>query len=302
MELATLAKRWAWTSGAGMRLAAWPLARLRLAARAIIRSTRMIWREEVRKMRPVEAKPKRLNLGDRAPLVLRRETVIASSLERPVRIAWISDLHLWRRSSIRTVRNVLLAVHEAQPDVVILGGDLVDRGPGLRLLERLVRGLSRVAPIYALPGNHDEAFGVNRVAAAVRRAGGHWLNPGATVVANGTVSLVTGEFGGFRTILPTVIVACLHDPETAEAWDGRAHAILAGHLHGGQIMLAEASGRSWPCALRYRWCGPRFRLPFGTELIVGRGAGDLFPVRWRCPREVLCVDLVPAPKASEKKA
>ena len=156
-----------------------------------------------------------------------------------------------------------------------------------------MRGLSRVAPVYALPGNHDEAFGVSRVAAAVRAAGGTWLELGATVVANGTVSLVTGEFEGFRTIPPTVIVACLHDPATAEAWDGRAHAILAGHLHGGQIMLAEARGRSWPCALRYRWCGPRFRLPFGTELIVGRGAGDLVPVRWRCPREVLCVDLVP---------
>jgi predicted MPP superfamily phosphohydrolase len=69
--------------------------------------------------------------------------------------------------------------------------------------------------------------------------------------------------------------------------------VLAGHLHGGQIVFAEAGGKSWPCALCYRWCGPRFEIAHGTTVLVGRGAGDLLPLRWNCPRELLCVDLEP---------
>lgn len=232
-------------------------------------------------------------LGVGGALALRWETVTVAGLTRRLRVAWVSDVHLWRRGTIRTVRAVILAVREARPDVVVLGGDLVDAKMGLRQLELLVRALIRVAPLWALPGNHDESFGVGRVEAAVRRAGGSWLPDGPAHVAGGEVRLMTGDAQRWMSRVGGFIVACVHNPATARAWDGAASVVLAGHLHGGQIVLMESGGRAWPCALVYRWCGPRFELPLGTTLLVGRGAGDQLPVRWCCPREVLCVDLVP---------
>lgn len=46
--------------------------------------------------------------------------------------------------------------------------------------------------------------------------------------------------------------------------------VLAGHLHGGQLVRFEL--------------GP-------TTLIVSRGAGDSLPLRWRCPREVVLCEI-----------
>ena len=61
------------------------------------------------------------------------------------------------------------------PDLVLLGGDLVDWTSGMEALQSLVRRLSRVAPVGAVAGNHDRWIGVARVRAAVLDGGGHWL-------------------------------------------------------------------------------------------------------------------------------
>ena len=67
------------------------------------------------------------------------------------------------------------AVHEAAPDLILLGGDLADNRHGLPALEGCVRDLVEVAPVHAVPGNHDERAGLAEVRAAVEAGGGHWL-------------------------------------------------------------------------------------------------------------------------------
>ena len=62
--------------------------------------------------------------------------------------------------------------------------------------------------------------------------------------------------------------------------------MLAGHLHGGQCVLATRRGRLYPAAWIYRWHGLRFA-EWGAVLLVSRGAGDTLPVRFNCPREVI---------------
>jgi predicted MPP superfamily phosphohydrolase len=234
--------------------------------------------------------------------VVRIERVSVPELSRRVRIAWVSDLHLGRRTGIRTVRAVVLGVRRAAPDVIVIGGDSVDRTLGLHHLAVLVRALARVAPVWALPGNHDVSFGVTRIATTVRANGGAWLPGVVASVTGGAVSLIAGEAEVAGGPPAGVVVTCLHAPAAAARWRGRSRLAIAGHLHGGQIVLAEAFGRSWPCAFFFRWCGPRFELSGGTTLIVGAGAGDMLPVRWRCPREIVCVDLVPARESRDNRA
>ena len=230
--------------------------------------------------------------GDGGPLLARRETVAVAGLARTVRLAWVSDLHLGRRTGVRTVRAVLDAVRAAPADVVVLGGDLVDGAAGLAQLQRLIRRLRAVAPVVALPGNHDCGWSEERVRAAVLAAGGEWLPTRDHVVA-GTVTLATRAEDGLAWARAIARVGCVHDPAEAPVWAGRARVVLAGHLHGGQVVLGWWGGRWWPGALFYRWCGPRFELAGNTTLLVGCGVGDTLPVRWRCPREILRVELVP---------
>jgi predicted MPP superfamily phosphohydrolase len=248
----------------------------------------LLWYEEARTF--CGPRTNSLVLGDGGPVTVRSERIPVVGLSRSVRIAWISDLHLGRRSAQRTVRRVVVASRTLHPDAIVLGGDLVDGERGLRQLAGLVRALRRIAPVWALPGNHDEWFDRGRVAATVRGAGGGWLPGVAATVADTAVTLVTSE----TTRVSGIVVACLHAPSAARQWRGRARLLLAGHLHGGQVVLAKHFGRDWPGAFFFRWCGPRFELSEDSTLLVSRGVGDTLPIRWRCPREVICADLVPA--------
>jgi predicted MPP superfamily phosphohydrolase len=62
--------------------------------------------------------------------------------------------------------------------------------------------------------------------------------------------------------------------------------VLAGHLHGGQCVLATRRRRLYPAAWIYRWHGLRFA-EWGAVMLVSRGAGDTLPIRFNCPREVI---------------
>lgn len=253
----------------------------------------LLWYEDARTGAAAIRRP-RLTLGHGGELARRIECVPVAGLERPTRIAWISDLHLVRRETIATVQATIVAVRALRPDVIVLGGDLVDGDPGLEQLAQLIRALTSVAPVWALPGNHDERFGTPRVAATVRAAGGAWLPGVVAPLAGGAVWLAAGENGPEQPLPAGVVIACLHAPARARRWQGRARLVLAGHLHGGQFIFAKAFGRFWPCAFFFRWSGPRFELAQETTVIVGSGAGDLMPIRWQCQREIVAVDLVPA--------
>jgi predicted MPP superfamily phosphohydrolase len=62
--------------------------------------------------------------------------------------------------------------------------------------------------------------------------------------------------------------------------------VLAGHLHGCQMVAFEYRDRLFPGALFYQHCFIRSRCG-PARLVVSRGVSDLVPVRWRCPREVV---------------
>ena len=80
---------------------------------------------------------------------------------------------------------------------------------------------------------------------------------------------------------------CTHHPGDFPAAAAAGYGlVLAGHLHGGQCVLATRQGRLYPAAWIYRWHGLRFA-EWEAVLLVSRGAGDTLPVRFNCPREVI---------------
>ena len=217
--------------------------------------------------------------GRRHPLYVRREDVIVG-LQRPVRLLYASDLHLTGTDFVS--ERVAAAVAEERPDAVLLGGDLVEGAAGRDCLERMIKELVRHAPVLAVEGNHDRFWGVSAVRAAVRAGGGHWLLDEPVLL------------GGLRLVARTHAPAdeaptCLvgHDPaDLPAAASHGVRLVLAGHLHGGQLVLGEHGGRLYPGAFLYRWNGLRF-LDGGTTMLVSRGVSDTLPVRFACPTEVL---------------
>jgi predicted MPP superfamily phosphohydrolase len=168
------------------------------------------------------------------------------------RLLYVSDIHLRDGRSETLCRQVSDAVAACHPDVVLLGGDLVDCTSELGRLRDLVGTLHEVASVLAIGGNHDQQVGVARVREAVEHAGGQWIHDGTAQITHGErVIAVSGPDAAVRAD-GHVRVLCAHNPRI---WKSLRHAgydlVLAGHLHGCQIVACEYRGRLFPGAILY---------------------------------------------------
>jgi len=224
--------------------------------------------------------------GSFGPLQVRQES-IALDMPRSARVLYASDLHLGHWWTRRVAAQLLDAVGATKPDLVLLGGDLVDHPGALNQLELLVRLLTRLAPVHAIPGNHDERVGIARLRATVEAAAGHWL-PARPIE---WPIRIDGRIEPDRSSAPRVL--CAHYPSCFPAAVSAGYRlVLAGHLHGGQCVLATRNARLYPAAWFHRWHGLRFSQR-GATLLVSRGVADTLPLRFNCPREVLLCEIGP---------
>lgn len=223
-----------------------------------------------------------LEFGSFRPLLIREERLdLGLGLRR--RVLYASDLHLGHWWTRRVPQQLVDAVKASRPDVVLLGGDLSDNDTGLEPLSECVAELVRFAPVFAVAGNHDLRPGVDRVRAAVVAAGGHWL-PDRAVSCPLPIDAVVVPGDRAR-------VLCTHYPSVFPAAVRAGYGlVLAGHLHGGQCVLATVRDRLYPAVWFQRWHGLRFHQD-DTTMYVSRGAADTLPIRFNCPREVIVCTL-----------
>lgn len=226
--------------------------------------------------------------GLRRPLEVREEIIREHA--QSCRLAYVSDIHLRRGRSGLLSDQIVDALGRARPDVILLGGDLVDQASELAALQHLTGRILELAPVLAIPGNHDIAVGEDLVRGAVEAAGAVWL-AGLTVdFQHGDRVFAISGPGGSASPGADVRVLCAHNPVVwMPARDAGFDLVFAGHLHGCQGVLFEAGGRLYPGAWFYRHNWIR-QVCNGSRLVVSMGCSDLIPVRWGCPREiVLCI-------------
>ena len=168
-----------------------------------------------------------------------------------LRVAHLSDFHLGVPSrGVRAVERAVDWVHERQPDLVCVTGDLLSRPRGER---RLLELFGRLEQPYVVLGNHDLALSrdpFSRPAELGRIENG-------TLLFDQSVRVGEVELAGVdpRTWLdqrrsgfpasdaPLRILLC-HFPRALDTVpQGRWHLILAGHLHAGQIVLPYGFGK-----------------------------------------------------------
>jgi predicted MPP superfamily phosphohydrolase len=202
---------------------------------------------------------------------------------------YVSDIHLRRNRSDHLCRQVIEAARSAGIDALLLGGDLVDEATELGKLCALVGALSAVAPVFAVGGNHDRHVGMDRVRDAVVGGGGQWIHASSARISCGCRTIAVS--GPDATSLPQgdFQVLCAHNPRVWKTARSRGYdLVLAGHLHGCQMVAFEYRDRLFPGAIFYPYCYLSHQAG-STRLVVSRGVSDLVPIRWRCPREiVLC--------------
>jgi len=82
-----------------------------------------------------------LEIGARRPLLVRRERLPHLGLGK--RILFASDLHLRKDGPRHIVDGILDIVSQEQPDIILLGGDLVDWGTALETLHDLIGSMAQ---------------------------------------------------------------------------------------------------------------------------------------------------------------
>lgn len=231
--------------------------------------------------------------------VIRHEDVGQPRAGRPWRIAHVSDLHIWfDPKPLHWVTEVLASWC---PDLVAMTGDYADTPTGRSLVTRWLADLGARWPVGWIAGNHDRWFGSQWLLKMAGIRGTQWIDAGELVVRRGDGSCcrlspwVRGgparqrqeprAWGERRVVL-------VHDPALVELPPGCGlDLILAGHLHGSQVVFGrDGRGRALPGGWFYRWCGDRWDWEDGS-LIVSRGLGDTLPIRFRCPRELVLIEL-----------
>jgi predicted MPP superfamily phosphohydrolase len=184
------------------------------------------------------------------------------------------------------------------PDLIVLGGDYVTWGDRefVHPSAEALAPLSAPNGIFGILGNHDDD---HDMPAALARNGVQMLKDARTrlVVRNEPLDLVGIRFWTKRQIdiaplvrsaAPATILLA-HDPRRlTEAAALNVPLVLAGHTHGGQVVLPVVGALAAQKFPVVAGIGRRGR----TTMFVSRGVGTVYvPVRVNCPPEVAVLTL-----------
>jgi len=233
-------------------------------------------------------------------------------------IAQLSDIHYDNFTEPFFVDRAVRRINALHPDLVLLTGDFVSKGPQMVSLteshaQLCAAALSHIAcpHRYAIMGNHDYAVGVDLVTDALQ---GHdipvlwdahtalergsdrlWLVGLKDISAPGPPNLARAMPP--KGTEPTIVM--VHEPDymddlMASPLGRRADLVLAGHTHGGQICV-PVLGATFRPPLGKNYVSGLFHFPHENKtslLYVNRGLGTVgLPLRLYCPPEITLITL-----------
>jgi len=218
-------------------------------------------------------------------------------------IAHVSDFHVGRFTRGSVLGRIVEETNRLGADVIALTGDYINHS--LRDLPAaldIVRSLRARHIVAACEGNHDLIENARTFRNEAGRGGMPLLLGGtASVTIRGQRVQILGlpwarSADGMKSTTAALLrqrdpgawpLLLAHHPH---AWDsaGEIPLTLAGHTHGGQLMLSRTFGGG-PMLYRY-WSGLYRRN--ASALVVSNGVGNWFPVRIQAPAEILHLTLL----------
>jgi len=221
-----------------------------------------------------------------------------------VTIAQISDVHIGLIVREERLKKILGKVRDANPDILVSTGDLVDGQINqLDGLSELFREIRPTYGMFAITGNHEFYAGLDQALDFTGRAGftllrGEAVDIGGFLTIAGVDDPTVEYYGGKGNEVESTIlrqapegrftVLLKHRPLVDRASDGLFDLQLSGHVHKGQI---------YPFSLLTRLYYPVYagmaRTQGGSILYVNRGSGTWGPpMRVLAPPEVTIIELV----------
>ena len=240
-----------------------------------------------------------------------------------LRIAHLSDLHASDIVEPEWIREGVGAANESEPDLACVTGDFVYRSASYAAACALeLSRLNAPAGRFAVLGNHDLWNGADEVTRALQqvdirvlrdeavrvpyRGGAAWIfgveDTGLGCLGGG------GGWGDLRQLYAPAVQAAtsffadapadglrlllVHNPDFMELMaNSPVDLALAGHTHGGQVVLPVVGPVVLPSCFGDRYASGLVTSP-GGPVYVNRGVGLIEPaVRLNCPPEVAVITL-----------
>lgn len=229
-----------------------------------------------------------------------------------LRIAFASDFHAGPLTPPSSILAACRALSAVDPQLILLGGDFVSLAGrhAARLLEPL-RSLTAPLGVFAVLGNHDHWAGEATVAAVLEQAGvtvltnrSHRLPaPFQRTLLVGLDDHISGrpDASAPEWDSTCVTILLIHQPSGILDTHGRPFDVaLAGHTHGGQIVLPGGFAPVVPQgAFSRRYLAGRFALEGDRHLLVSVGLGNSgLPIRLGPTPEIVVCDLIGAGTAT----
>ncbi|PEW73204.1 metallophosphoesterase [Bacillus cereus] len=208
-----------------------------------------------------------------------------------VNVFFISDIHR------RVISNLLIEQVKGKVDLVIIGGDLAEKGVSLSKISANIQKLREIAPVYFVWGNNDYEIEYHELDTLLLENNVKVLDNTRVVFESelGEKICLLGidDVGLHRDRLDLALADCKedgfrilvsHNPDIIKKMSGNEQIslVLSGHTHGGQIRLFPSK--------KYLKGGVYNHL--NTILFVSNGYGTtLIPLRFRAPAQTHIITL-----------
>ncbi|MEI6125611.1 MAG: metallophosphoesterase [Pseudomonadota bacterium] len=224
-------------------------------------------------------------------------------------IAQISDIHVGPFMDKETLKGIIQQVNGLSPDLVVITGDIINWGSSyIDEAAQSLSGLKARRGVFAVLGNHDFYCDTDAFCRALENAGVQMLrntraiiggkgsdsqlhligidDPGGSWYANNHFPCLEKALRGIPQKSFKVLLS--HRPNVFEhAARENIQLTLAGHTHGGQVILPDSNGHGWSLARIAHEHDYGLYRQNGSCLYVNRGLGVVGPpVRINCPREI----------------
>ena len=177
----------------------------------------------------------------------REEMTIASAkIDTPVKIVLASDLHAGYHNRHREIARWVDMINAEKPDLVLLGGDLVDHSLRAVTADHDASRLKKLqAPVYSCLGNHEYITGLDKSLELLSHTGIHILRDSTMTIGNVTIAGRDDRSNRRRKSVEqlmngidrsTYIIMLDHQPyHLEEAEQNGVDLQLSGHTHRGQV-------------------------------------------------------------------
>ena len=220
------------------------------------------------------------------------------------KIAFASDFHIAPNHGER-LKKIVQKINEQKADLILLGGDFV-KGHKFETsmpIEKIARGLSELkAPlgVISVLGNHDWWQDGQKIKSVLQHNGIEVLENENKTMIVGEIDFSLAGLADYNTRKPDMakalsgsgqnVLLLTHSPDVFPEVPKSVFLTLAGHTHGGQVVLPWFGALLVPSKYGKKYEGG-FIEENGKKMIVSRGLGtSILPVRLGCMPEIVVVE------------